>query len=69
MATATQAPAVAGTRTYDCPTCGYTLQVFGRDRHRIYFEMADEHLDDPVMDRACPECDDSLPGKTGASAS
>jgi hypothetical protein len=68
MATATQAPAVAGTRTYDCPTCGCTLQVFGRERHRIYFEMA-EHLDDPVMDRACPECDDSLPGKTGASAS
>ena len=69
MATATQAPPVAGTRTYDCPKCGHELRVFGRGRHRIYFELGDEHLDDPVMDSACPECGHALPGKTGASAS
>ena len=46
MATATQAPPVAGTRTYDCPKCGHELHVFGRGRHRIYFELRDEHLDD-----------------------
>jgi hypothetical protein len=70
MATATHAPPVAaGTRTYDCPKCGHELCVFGRGRHRIYFEVDDEHLDDPVMDSACPECGHALPGKTGASAS
>jgi predicted RNA-binding Zn-ribbon protein involved in translation (DUF1610 family) len=68
-ATQTQAPPVAGTRTYDCPECGHELRVFGRGRHRIYFESDDQHLDDPVMDSACPECGHALPGKTGASAS
>jgi hypothetical protein len=69
MATAAQAPPVAGPRTYDCPECGHELRVFGRGRHRIYFEPDGEHLDDPVMDSACPQCEHPLPGKTGASAS
>ena len=69
MATATQAPRVARTRTYDCPICGHELRVFGRDRHRIYFELDDELLDDPVMTRECPACGQVLPGKTGASSS
>jgi predicted RNA-binding Zn-ribbon protein involved in translation (DUF1610 family) len=69
MATATQAPAVVGKRTYDCPKCGHALRVFGRDRHRIYFAIGDELLDDPVMNRACPACGLTLPGKTGASIS
>lgn len=69
MATATQAPPGAGARTYDCPICGHDLQVFGRDRHRIYSELRDEFLDDPVMTRECPECGQVLPGKTGASSS
>jgi predicted RNA-binding Zn-ribbon protein involved in translation (DUF1610 family) len=69
MATAAQAPPVAGPRTYDCPECGHELRVFGRGRHRIYFEPDGEHLDAPVMDSACPQCGHALPGKTGASAS
>jgi len=69
MATATQAPVVAGTRTYECPECGHELHVFGRDRHRIYFELGDEPLNDPVMNRECPACQRPLPGKTGTSTS
>jgi hypothetical protein len=69
MATATQTPAVAGTRRADCLKCDHGLHVFGRGRHRIYFEMGDARLNDPVMDSVCPECGYALPGKTGASAS
>ena len=69
MVTATQAPPVAGIRTYDCPKCAHELRVFGRGRHRVYFERDAQHLDHPVMNSACPECGHALPGKTGASAS
>ena len=69
MATATQASPVAGIRTYDCPRCSHELRVFGRGRHRIYFELDAEQLNAPMMDNACPECGHALPGKTGASTS
>jgi len=39
--------------------------VFGGGRHRVYFEMGDSRLDDPVMDGACPQCGHRLPGKVG----
>ena len=69
MATATRqlrtTHEVAGagrTGEYRCE-CGHVLRVFGRDRHRIYFELANARLDDPVMNRACPACGRGLPGK------
>ena len=43
--------------------CGHVLRVFGGGRHRVYFEPRDTRLDDPVMNRVCPECDRDLPGK------
>lgn len=75
MATATQTPPLSqpsgdmpvaavdqrGSQ-YHCE-CGHTLRVFGGGRHRIYFELADTRLDDPVMNRACPQCGSGLPGK------
>jgi hypothetical protein len=50
-------------RTYGCPTCGHVLRVIGLGRHRVYFELTDELLDDPVMERVCPVCGLGLPGK------
>jgi hypothetical protein len=50
---------------YRC-TCGHALRVFGGGRHRIYFEPANTQLDDPVMNRICPQCGDTLPGKNHA---
>jgi hypothetical protein len=50
-------------RTYTCPECGHVLRVSGLGRHRVYFELTDERLDDPVMDRVCPVCGHGLPGK------
>jgi hypothetical protein len=47
---------------YRC-ACAHGLQVFGGGRHRVYFELGDERLCDPVMNRACPQCGDRLPGK------
>jgi hypothetical protein len=47
---------------YRCE-CGHVLRVFGRGRHRVYFEPAITQLDDPVMNRACPACARGLPGK------
>ncbi len=47
---------------YRCE-CGHALRVFGGGRHRVYFELADSRLDDPIMDRACPQCGRGLPGK------
>jgi hypothetical protein len=47
---------------YHCE-CGHVLRVFGGGRHRRYFELTDSRLDDPVMDRACPQCGRGLPGK------
>jgi len=52
-----------GQPLYRCE-CGHELQVFGRDRHRVYFELTNTSLDDPVMDRVCPECGRYLPGKS-----
>ena len=46
---------------YRCE-CGHVLRVFGVGRHRVYFEPADARLDDPVMNRVCPECGRGLPG-------
>ena len=50
-------------RAYLCPGCGYVLRVFGVGRHRVYFELDDERLDDPVMHRVCSDCGHALPGK------
>jgi hypothetical protein len=47
---------------YRCE-CGHVLRVFGGGRHRVYFELRDERLDDPVMNRICPACERGLPGK------
>ncbi len=47
---------------YRCE-CGHALRVFGGGRHRVYFELTDARLDDPIMERACPQCGRGLPGK------
>jgi hypothetical protein len=47
---------------YRCE-CGHVLRVFGRGRHRVFFEPDSARFDDPVMNRACPECGRRLPGK------
>jgi hypothetical protein len=49
--------------TYGCPECGHVLRLSGLGRHRVYFELADERADDPVMNRVCPACGHGLPGK------
>jgi hypothetical protein len=49
---------------YRCE-CGHVLRVFGRERHRVYLELGDQRLDDPVMNGACPQCARGLPGKSG----
>jgi hypothetical protein len=49
--------------TYSCAGCGHVLGVSGLGRHRVYFELTDERLCDPVMNRVCPSCGDGLPGK------
>ena len=51
-------------REYRCE-CGHALRVFGGGRHRVYFEPTNARLDDPVMNRVCPECRRGLPGKNG----
>jgi predicted RNA-binding Zn-ribbon protein involved in translation (DUF1610 family) len=50
-------------RSYSCPECGHVLRVSGLGRHRVYFELTDERLADPVMNRVCPSCGHGLPGK------
>jgi hypothetical protein len=49
--------------TYICPDCGHALRVSGGGRHRVYFELGDQRLDEPVMNRICPACGRGLPGK------
>lgn len=49
-------------RTYKC-ACGHELRVFGSGRHRIYFELSEVALAQPVMSGVCPGCRDALPGK------
>jgi predicted RNA-binding Zn-ribbon protein involved in translation (DUF1610 family) len=51
---------------YSCPECGHALRFSGLGRHRVYFELSDERSDAPVMDRVCPACGHSLPGKNAA---
>lgn len=48
---------------YTCPECGHGLRVSGLGRHRVYFELDDERSDHSVIDRVCPRCGQSLPGK------
>jgi hypothetical protein len=48
--------------SYRCE-CGRVMRMFGGGRHRVYFELGDSRLDDPVMDGACPQCGQGLPGK------
>ena len=55
-------------RTYSCPECGHILRVSGLGRHRIYFELDDDRLADPVMNGACPGCSRGLPGKNPAQS-
>jgi hypothetical protein len=43
--------------------CGHVLRVSGGGRHRVYFELGDARLTDPVMNRVCPACGRGLPGK------
>ncbi len=50
------------TPLYRC-SCGHVLRVSGLGRHRVYFELTDERLDDPVMNGVCPACQCGLPGK------
>ena len=49
-------------RTYTCTECGNVLRVSGLGRHRVYFELDDERLVAPVMNRLCPACGHGLPG-------
>jgi hypothetical protein len=42
--------------------CGHVLRALGGGRHRVYFELGNTGLDDPVMDRACPACGRGLSG-------
>jgi hypothetical protein len=51
-------------RTYGCPECEHVLRVSGLGRHRVYFELDDDRLSDPVMNRVCPGCGHGLPGKS-----
>ncbi len=53
---------------YRCE-CGHELRVFGVGRHRIYFMPGDATLEDPVMNRVCPECGRGLPGKNAPERS
>ena len=43
--------------------CGRLLRVFGGGRHRVFFELGDAALADPVMGRVCAGCGRRLPGK------
>jgi hypothetical protein len=52
--------------TYTCSKCGHVLAVYGRERHRVYFELSDARLAEPVMSRVCPGCGLGLPGKNPA---
>jgi ribosomal protein S27AE len=50
--------------TYSCPECGHVLRVSGLGRHRVYFELDDERLDDPVVNGVCPQCGHGPPRKS-----
>lgn len=53
-------------REYRCE-CGHAMRVSGGGRHRVYFELMDVRLTDPVMDRKCKLCGRGLPGKNQPS--
>lgn len=53
-------------RTYGCPECGQLLRVSGLGHHRAHFELTDDRADEPVMNRVCPLCGHSRPGKNPA---
>ena len=55
-------------QVYSCPDCAHGLRVFGRGRHRVYFELDDDRSRQPVMNGACPVCGHSLPGKTATGS-
>jgi ssDNA-binding Zn-finger/Zn-ribbon topoisomerase 1 len=55
-------------QTYRCPDCEHGLRVFGRGRHRVYFELGDERFGEPVMNGVCPACGQGLPGKNATGA-
>jgi hypothetical protein len=67
MATATQEHPLTEHQlaVYSC-ACGHQLSVFGGGRHRIYFELDNLSLDDPVMNGVCPSCGRGLPGKSAS---
>jgi len=67
MATATQEHPVTAHElgVYGC-ACGHQLRVFGGGRHRIYFDLANLSLDEPVMNGVCPNCGRGLPGKSAS---
>ena len=68
MATATQIATTRPSsvtnprREYACQ-CGHVLHVVGGGRHSMFFEPGAADLDDPILNRACPECGRGLPGK------
>jgi hypothetical protein len=58
-------PALTAARREHRCECGHTLRVFGLGRHRLYYEPSDTRLNNPVMNRSCPECGRGLQGKRG----
>ncbi len=55
-------------QTYSCAECEHLLRVSGLGRHRVYFELDDKRLDDPVMNGVCPACGHGLPGKNATGS-
>lgn len=54
--------AMARGPVYQC-SCGHEFRVFGSGRHRVYFELNDAALAEPVMSGICPDCRGELPGE------
>jgi hypothetical protein len=57
------APIATATRARFACACGHELQVYGRDRHRRFYELGDASHVEPIMTRVCPSCGRGLPGK------
>ena len=57
------APIATATRAPFACSCRHELQVYGRDRHRRYYELGDATHVEPIMTRVCPSCGRRLPGK------
>jgi len=58
-------PALTAVRGEHRSECEHTLRVFGLGRHRVYYKPGDTRLNNPVMNRSCPECGRGLQGKRG----